>query len=211
MNPAAQAVLILLLSAFLSVSAPDSSPGILSLESDLDGDGRRERIVLDKESDPSLSVLHNGRVLWRGVPARWKPWKLSVADVDGDGRREIAVGVYKSTRFFPRPHNCLFIYSWDGRKGSKKWLGSSLSRPFVDFAFADLDGDHEEELAAIEIKRDGRFCLAVYSWNGFGFTLDWQRGDWQSARLIKAAKEGITIEADGERLTLTGDETRNNS
>ncbi|HEX8745780.1 MAG TPA: VCBS repeat-containing protein [Pyrinomonadaceae bacterium] len=210
MNPAAQAVLILLLSTFLSGPAPGSSPGILSLESDLDGDGKLETILLDKESDPALSVRHGGRVLWRGVPARWKPWKLMVADVDGDGRREIAVGVYKSTRFFPKPHNCLFIYSWDGRKGSKFWLGSSLSRPFFDFAFADLDGDKEEELAAIELKRDGRFCLAVYSWNGFGFTLDWQRGDWQSARLVKADKEGITVEADGAQVTLTGDERGNN-
>ncbi|HEX8173791.1 MAG TPA: VCBS repeat-containing protein [Pyrinomonadaceae bacterium] len=210
MNPAAHAVLILLLSTFLSGPAHDSSSGILSLESDLDGDGQKERVVLDKESEPSLSVRHGGTVLWRGVPARWKPWRLMVADVDGDGRREIAVGVYKSTRFFPKPHNCLFLYSWDGRTASKKWLGSSLSRPFIDFTFADLDGDREEELAAIEMKRDGRLCLAVYSWNGFGFTLDWQRGDWQLARLVKASKEGITVEADGAQVTLTGDETRNN-
>ncbi|HKS27633.1 MAG TPA: FG-GAP-like repeat-containing protein [Pyrinomonadaceae bacterium] len=210
MNPAAQAVLILLLSAFLSGHAPDSASGTVSLETDLDGDGRRESIVLNKESDPSLSVSHDGRVLWRGVPARWKPWKLMVADVDGDGQREMAVGVYKSTRFFPKPHNCLFIYSWDGRTAGKKWLGSSLSRPFLDFAFADLDGDREEELAAIEMKRDGRLCLAVYSWNGFGFTLDWQRGDWQRARLLHAAREGITVEADGQRLTLTGNDSRNN-
>jgi hypothetical protein len=180
-----------------------------SLESDLDGDGRRELISLYKESDPALSIRHGRRVLWRGVPARWRPWKLAVADVDGDGRREIVVGVYKSTRYFPKPHNCLFIYGWDGRRAHPKWLGSSLSRPFVDFAFVDSNGDGQEELAAIEIKRDGRRCIALYSWNGFGFTLDWQRGDWQEARLIEAASGRIIIEADGTRLILTGDEMRN--
>lgn len=211
MNLAALAVFIFLLAAIGSGAKPDSSSGIVSIEFDLDGDGRRELIRLDKESDPTLSVRHRRQVLWKGVPARWKPWKLAVADVDGDGRREIVVGVYKSTRYFPKPHNCLFIYAWDGRQARPKWLGSSLSRPFLDFAFADVDGDKEEELAAIEMKLDGRLCLALYSWNGFGFTLDRQRGDWQQVRLIKAVKDGIILEADGEPLTLTNDEMRSKS
>lgn len=184
---------------------------IVSLEFDLDGDGQRESIRLDKESDPSLSILHGSKIMWRGVPARWKAWKLAVADVDGDGQREIIVGVYKATRYFPKPHNCLFIYGWDGQGARPKWLGSSLSRPFVDFAFVDTDRDGQQELAAIERKRDGRYCLAVYSWNGFGFTLDWQRGDWQEARLIESTVERIIVEADGARVTLTSDEMRNRS
>lgn len=208
MNLAAGAVLILLLATCVAGATTDrTSP--LSLETDLDGDGLKESIRLDKESDPSLSVRRGGRVLWRGVPALWKPWKLMVADVDGDGRREIIVGVYKSTRFFPKPHNCLFVYAWDGRGAQPKWLGSSLSRPFIDFAFADTDEDGEEELAAIEIKRDGRLCLTLYSWNGFGFTRQWQGGDWQKAAVLKATKQGVTVEADGQLLTFKSDEMRN--
>jgi hypothetical protein len=210
MNLAARAVFILLLTTCVSGATPDRT-SFVSLESDLDGDGRREQIRLSKESDPALSVSHGGRVLWKGVPARWQPWKLAVADVDGDGRLEIIVGVYKSTRYFPVPHNCLFIYSWDGREARPKWLGSALSRPFVDFAFVEVDGNAGQELAAMERKRDGRWRLALYSWNGFGFTLDWQGGDWKEARLIKAAKEGITIEADGATFTLTKDEMRSKS
>jgi hypothetical protein len=208
MNRSSRAIFILLLVTCPLTFATGRS-GVFSLEVDLDGDGQVERIRLDKESDPSVSILHGSRILWRGVPARWKAWKLAVADVDGDGRREIAVGVYKATRFFPRPHNCLFIYSWDGRRAHPKWLGSSLSRPFVDFAFVDSDGDGEEELAAIETKRDGRRCLAVYSWNGFGFTLDWQRGDWKEARLIETTVKSIIVEADGARVTIDSDEMRN--
>lgn len=208
MNLAASAVLILLLATCASGSVPEDASGVF-LESDLDGDGRSERIRLNQGGDPSLSIERGGRVLWRGVPARWKPWKLMVADVDGDGRKEIIVGVYKSTRFFPKPHNCLFIYAWDGRRAHPKWLGSSLSRPFFDFAFLDTDGDGEEELAAIEMRRDGRFCLALYSWNGFGFTLYWQGGDWEKAKSIKAARDGITVEADGAQLKFKSDEMRN--
>jgi hypothetical protein len=208
MNRATHAISIFLLIT-CAASITFGRSVVDSLEFDLDGDGQRERISLYKESDPALSIRHGRRVLWRGVPARWKPWKLAVADVDGDGRREIVVGVYKSTRYFPKPHNCLFIYDWDGRRAHPKWLGSSLSRPFVAFAFVDSNGDGQEELAAIEIKRDGRRCIALYSWNGFGFTLDWQRGDWQEARLIEAANGRIIIEADGAPLILTGDEMRN--
>ncbi|HEY0322099.1 MAG TPA: VCBS repeat-containing protein [Pyrinomonadaceae bacterium] len=210
-NPAAQAVFIFLLVTCASGVKPDRSSGIVSLESDLDGDGQTERIRLDKDSDPSLSIRHGKRLMWRGVPAKWKPWKLAVADVDGDGRLDIIVGVYKSTRYFPKPHNCLFIYAWDGRRAHPKWLGSSLGRPFVDFAFVDSNNDGQEELLAIEIKRDGKRCLAAYSWNGFGFTLDWQRGDWQEVRLIEATGNRIIVEADGSRITLTGDEMRSRS
>jgi hypothetical protein len=208
MNRVPRAIFILLLLTCASNAKPTSFDAF-SLEFDLDGDGQLERIRLDKASDPALSVRHGRRLVWSGVPARWKPWKLTVADVDGDGRSEILVGVYKATRFFPKPHNCLFIYSWDGRRAAPKWLGSSLSRPFTDFAFMKGDGKRMGSLVALETRRDGRRCVAVYSWNGFGFTLDWQQGDWQEARLIEAANNRIILEADGRRVTLSTDEMRN--
>lgn len=215
MNHASRAIFIFLFltctGAAVAVVAAQTSAGVISLESDLDGDGRPEHIRLDKESDPALSIRSGRRAVWQGVPARWKPWKLLVADVDGDGRREVVVGVYKATRFFPRPHNCLFIYSWDGQRAHPKWLGSSLSRPFLDFAFMDVDGDREEELVAIEMKRDRRLCVALYSWNGFGYTLDWQRGDWQELRLIGATRDAIILEADNVRVTVTRNDMRNTS
>lgn len=208
MKRATDAVFIFLLITFASGMAAGHS-AVVSLAYDLDGDGQPEEIRLDKESDPSLSISHGKRVLWRGVPARWQPWKLSVADVDGDGHLEIAVGVFKPTRYFPKAHNCLFIYGWDGQSAHPKWLGSSLSRPFVDFAFVNLKDERRGELVAIEIKRDGRRCVAAYSWNGFGFTLDWQRGDWLEARFVEAVNNRIVIEADGALLTLMPDELRN--
>lgn len=208
MTRAPHAIFVFLLITCVSNVAPGGSDAF-SLEFDLDGDGQTERIRLDKGSDPALSVRHGKRLLWRGVPARWQPWKLAIADVDGDGQHEIVVGVYKSTRFFPKPHNCLFIYAWDGRRAHPKWLGSALSKPFVDFAFINGKGDSPDRLVAIETKRDGRRCVAVYSWNGFGFTLDWQRGDWQEATLIETTGNRITVEADGTRTTFSSDEMRN--
>lgn len=172
------------------------------IEADLNQDGRVERITLDDTRDPALSIGRGKQIMWRGVHASWKPWKMLVADVDGDGQREIILGIKKATRYFPKPHNCLFIYSWNGRRAYPKWLGSTLSKPFTDFVFSDLDKDGEDELIAIETMRDGKVCVAVYSWNGFGFTLDWQRGAWREARLSTNERGEAFVEADGARVAL---------
>src|SRR5438128_1750685 len=129
--------------------ASRAAPGRQVVTGDLNHDGRIERVVLDPSQDPALSVWHGRHRLWQGVPRRWQPWKLRIADVDGDGLREIVVGVRKATHFFPHPHNCLFLYAFDGRTVKPKWLGSSLSQPFTDFAFADLGG-RGEKLVAVE-------------------------------------------------------------
>ncbi len=104
-----------------------------SIEADLDLDGRVERIDIDRDREQTLQIRRGKKLLWEGVPAAWKPWKIEIADADGDGQFEIIVGVFKATKFFTKPHNCLFIYGFSGKSAFPKWLGSSLSRPFTDF------------------------------------------------------------------------------
>ena len=169
---------------------------------DLDGDGKIEKIVLDAKRDPALRVFHGKKLVWQGILRSLKPWKITTADVDGDGQREIILGVHKGTRFFPKPHNCLFIYNWDGTSASKKWLGSSLSKPFADFAFGQLDSDRDEELVSLETLADGKKCVMVYSWNGFGFDADWQSGAWPQARLIGVYQGKVIVEVNGRRVEV---------
>lgn len=171
-------------------------------EVDLNHDGQVERIVLDPAQDSTLSVWQGKHRLWQGVPKRWKPWKLMLADVDGGGRQEIVVGLTKTTRFFPKPHNCLFVYGFDGKTVTKKWLGSGLGRPFTDFTFADTNGDGKPELIALETLKTGQHCIGVYSWSGFGYTLDWERGDWKNARLLEAKHGAARVEADGSQIII---------
>jgi hypothetical protein len=189
--------LLLCLMFFVTLSMANTS-----LTRDLDGDGKIERVVLDGKREPALRVFHGRKLMWQGIPRGWKPWKLDSADMDGDGKREIVLGVHKATRFFPRPHNCLFIYGWDGKIATKKWLGSSLSKPFSDFAFGQLDKDAEDELVALETLRDGRLCVVVYSWNGFGFDSDWQNGSWPKARLIAIERGKVIVEVAGRRVAI---------
>lgn len=197
-------LIVLLACIALYAVCAHHAPSSAVVESDLDRDGKIERIVLDAGRDPTLTIWRGDKRLWQGVPKKWKPWKLTTADVDGDGVREIIVGVHKSTRFFPQPHNCLFVYGWDGTQAFPKWLGSSLSKPFSDFAFANLDDDKAEELVSLETLRDGKRCVVVYSWIGFGFGSDYQRGAWKSARLITTKEGRVVVEADGKKTTLGG-------
>ncbi len=194
-------VILGLLAAVYAVRAR-RAPLSVTMESDLEGDGKTERIVLNAANEETLTVGRGDKRLWQGVPKKWKPWKLTTADVDGDGKREIIVGVYKSTRFFPKPHNCLFVYGWDGKQAFPKWLGSSLARPFTDFIFGDLDDDKADELVSVEITRDGKRCVAVYSWNQFGFVMDWQRGAWDAVRRVEVERKKVVIETGGQKVSL---------
>jgi hypothetical protein len=195
---------LFLCSLLLPFTAPlNATPPLrATITRDLDGDRKAERVVLDARRNPALSVWRGKRCLWRGVKQQWKPWKLTTADVDGDGKREIVLGVYKSTRYIPQPHNCVFIYGWDGRRAYPKWLSSSLSKPFTDFTFADIDHDGKDDLIALETRRDGKQCIVVYSWIGFGYGFEWQKGAWPHATLAGVNGNKVVVNIAGKRLEV---------
>jgi len=185
--------------AYEAVARP-ARPQRTVLRADLDRDGKTERVVLDLRRKKVLSIWRGKRRLWQGLPRKWKPFNLTLADVDGDGKREIVMGVWKSTKYFKKPHNCLYVYGWDGKEVFPKWRGSSLARPFTDFRLADIDKDREAELISLETMRDGKQRVAVYSWVGFGFGFDWESKAWNIARLLGTYRGKIVVEADGRRV-----------
>jgi hypothetical protein len=195
-------LLIFLLGVAISVSAESSSN---TISTDLENDGIQEKIVFNKQQNPALKIFRGKKLLWQGISSRWNPWKMLISDVDGDGKKEIILGIYKSTKFFPKPHNCLFIYQWNNQKLLPKWLGSSLGRTFTDFIFGDLDNSPGDELVSLEKTLDGKFGLAVYHWDSFGFTFDGKFGNWSTASLLIVEKQLISVEADGEELQITKD------
>ncbi|QZY53585.1 hypothetical protein [Crassaminicella profunda] len=106
--------------------------------------------------------------LFRKTFHHLNPWKVQIADVDGDGKKEISIGVYKQTRFHPVMAKRPFIYDWN--EGIvPKWRGSRLSKPFEDYIFADIDDDKMDEIVSIEILKNGKNTVNSYKWKGFGF------------------------------------------
>ena len=172
------------------------------LRLDLDGDGKTETVKIDARRDPTIAIYRGEKLVARGAPRSWHTWKMTTGDVDGDGFREIILGVNKATNSLPFTHNCPFVLGFDGKQIYRKWLGSSLANPFDDFLMADVDGDNRDELIALETLSDAYRSIAVYSWDGFGFAFDFRRGDWKSARLLRAGRGRVLADVEGKEISI---------
>ncbi len=150
----------------------------------------------------TVVVSRRGKAIWRGVPKAYRPWRLVAADVTGDGREEFVVAVNKKTRFKPWPHNTLFVYGVNGQGVHPLWLGSCLSRPFTDFAFARLTPENRARLVALETTLDGGRCVGVYRWNGFGFHKEREIGPWRVARFLSTEVNDVILLTDGKRKSV---------
>lgn len=139
---------------------------------DIDGDGKRELVVVTgsplERFGRGVTVVFFNRRPWTGLRGL-NPWKVALGDIDGDGSPELLVGVWKQTRLDPVFDRRLFVYAWSEHGPVPRWLGSRLSRPFVDFGVRDVDGDGDLELVAVELERSGVFSTREYEWSGFGF------------------------------------------
>lgn len=98
-----------------------------------------------------------------------KPWKVATGDIDGDGRDEISIGVYKETPLHKIMAKRPFIYYFKDSQLLPKWRGSRLSKPFDDYDFYDIDKDGIDETISIEKLENGRKIVNTYKWRGFGF------------------------------------------
>lgn len=141
----------------------DDSTGYLFCILGTDGDSYGKRIAVYRLKAGEIREIYYGE-------ERYNPWKVLLADVDGDRQIDICVGVWKKTFFDPEYDNRLFVYDWDDERLFPKWLGSRLSSPFEDYDFSDIDGDGKIELIALEIQQNGLKRVMSYKWQSFGFT-----------------------------------------
>ncbi len=144
---------------------------ISSCQTDLDGDGVAENIILTgkvfSRFGRTISIGSSDRIYSYDMK-HLKPWKVQTCDIDGDGKKEISVGVFKTARHHPVEAKRPFLYEWS--EGIyPKWLGSRLSRPFRDYVFADIDSDGKDELVSAEFLKEGGMAVNSYNWKGFGF------------------------------------------
>jgi hypothetical protein len=150
-------------------------------------------VLTDGENPASLyEVTQDGlKEMWSGLSQPLKPWKLQIGDVDGDGSEDLMVGVYKKAQFHPVTAKRPFIYGWDGKTMYPKWLGSRLSRPFTDFVLADFGSG--VRIVAVEQTRDGANELAVYKWDGFGVTREWNGAGAEKLTSLESDKRSIRV------------------
>jgi len=109
------------------------------------------------------------------VKSIFRPWQLWWTRTRSEQR--FAAASYKSTYFVPHEHNCMFVFSWQRHIATARWLGSRLSRPYVDATHADLRADGNWRMIAVEQTRDGGHALSVYHPIGFGYEGEWRMAD----------------------------------
>lgn len=171
--------------------------------SDLDNDGKDEIILLtSKEAaqygDDLVVLAYENYIettkvkdkiafkeIYRDHCKDLNPWKVQTSDVDGDGKTEISIGVYKTSPLHQVMAKRPFIYDWVNGGIFPKWRGSRLSRPFDDYIFLDLDSDGRDEIVSIEHTSNAERVLTSYSWKGFGFE---KTGESQSFEDISSLK-----------------------
>lgn len=165
-----------------------------------DSSGRKAVVILDPASANPVVIRYGGKAYSTLIRRRWHPWRVAVADLDGDGRQEIIVALYKTTRYIRTPHNCLFVYRYNGREVHPLWLSSTLGRPFTDFAFGRRSGSKYDSLVTLDFSLRGRRDVTIHRWTGFGFRKDSGWGDWGTARLVGVRNGQVVVEADGKKL-----------
>jgi len=132
----------------------------------------------------------SGDPFWRS-PEGWQVQDVFFSDLNYDGERELAMLVWR--KFKPWPvdsfmpyggridafqdkdgYSCHLILIRLGDSDPRElWAGSALANPLHSMIAVDLDGDGQQELAAIEHEynsKDNAGSIVVWEWNGFGFS-----------------------------------------
>ncbi len=123
------------------------------------------RVTLRTSQEPTCVVEGPGNS-WTFAPRRLNPWQLRVSDVDGNGKPDFLIGVYKRANVVTTPHRTLFIYEFRGDEVVPQWRASSLGRELLDFNPVKLSSG--TRVVTVERTLDGKEALSVYKWRGFG-------------------------------------------
>ena len=159
---------------------------ILKIErADMNKNSILEKYSLEKGK---MTIEEDLKVIWRS-PDDWWVDDFIIADSNNDGNLNLNISFWRKGSFgSSRPFwieddekvgNHFFIYDLNENDLNLVWGSSNLSAPNCEFKFADIDGDGKNELIVIEGDyKEGYLCkgkhLAIWSWNGWGFSNNWR-------------------------------------
>jgi hypothetical protein len=155
------------------------------------------RVQVKPHAARPLEVWQGSHRIAHGLLTRYHPWCLQIADVDGRGAA-IAVGVDKPTHNIRFAHRTLFLISFDGHQLKRKWTGSTMGRPLLEFCFAP---GVPQRLVTLETCMDDRVALSSYHWSGFGFRKDRERLA-RSASGLRPAGDHLTLRLNRHQVSL---------
>ena len=119
-------------------------------------------IIFDRKDDTWLRAYEND---FKNL----MPWKVEVADIDGDNTPEILIALRKTTPYDKEIKSRMFIFNYQDNILSRKWTGSRIAGIWREFYPIDFLSTPGHELIFIEQAEDTMEKLSVYSWFDFGF------------------------------------------
>jgi len=137
---------------------------------DLTGDGRPETI---RREGQRITIFEGGTAVWNS-PAEWRVTDVALGDPNDDGRYEIMLAIWrKDGAGYERSQP--YIVGYRGGEYGLLWGGRPVVEPIQELALGDVDGDGIEELVVIIEQANGRArSVAVWQWQGWSFSLQWQ-------------------------------------
>ena len=160
---------------------------------DLTGDGKDELILVNKVGESQdedgnsesqqVTILQDGTRVWQS-PIDWHILDLALGDPNQDGRFEIISALEKADSNDVKTSHP-FIIGYRGGKYRDVWGGSAVADPILELELGDVDGDGEEELVVLEERGDGsKQAVAVWKWNGWGYSLMWRSPEGRYQDLV---------------------------
>lgn len=179
-------------------------------QADLDNNSIRETYILE---NGRLTILENSKIIWQS-PSEWWIDNFILADSNNDEIMDINLSLWKAGNFgSSKPFwikendmsikNHFFVLDFINKAIKQVWGSSNLTEPNCDFQIADIDNDGENELIVIEgnylqkPKCDGNY-VAVWKWNGWGFSNEWRsdKGNFSNLNIEKIdGKSYIVVDA----------------
>ena len=198
-------VIALFLGLYLSKLHKNSKEG---LSSALD----KNEILIDYTIDKSLAytlINKNGTeeygdlfAIFEGNDDTWQriyendfknlmPWKVELADIDGDNTPEILIALRKKTPYDKEIKNRMFIFNYQDGILSRKWTGSRIAGIWRDYFPMDFLSTPGHELVFIQQDEGDMEKLSVYSWFDFGFFMVADSESYQSIPSVIKLDENL--------------------
>lgn len=158
-------------------------------------------------------IVENSQSIWRSSKDWWID-DFVLADSTNDRIVDINLSVWKSGNYGNiRPFwiekedlsvkNYFFIFNFENKTIRPIWQSSNLANHNQELVIADIDDDNKNDLIVIEGDYpDSKKCknnyIAVWKWNGWGFTNEWRsdKGNFCNLEIEKAdGKSYIVVDS----------------
>jgi poly-gamma-glutamate synthesis protein (capsule biosynthesis protein) len=178
---------------------------------DLNSNGINELYQL---KEGVLKISEDEELIWQS-PDEWWVDNFVLADINSDGEVNINLSLWKVGSFgSSKPFwlekndmsikNHFFVLRLEDNQVSQVWGSSNLSDPNCEFIIADINSDGQNELLVTEgyyqedLNCKGQY-LAIWSWNGWGFSNEWRsdKSNYSQLRIEKInGKSYIIVNTD---------------